>query len=238
MHRFFMLFIRFARATVLTLAQDSTWPISHQKTARTRWWYVRPALDSDDFRVFLRKQKLTGFEQYWWFCYLFYILTMICSKLSFAWFLLRITTAKIHSWIIYGASMVTVLAGIAFFFVTLFQCRPISYYWDKSQSGKCFEMGAVMVVAYLYSAFSVITDFTFAALPGFVIWSLHMAKRTKIALIILIAMGCMWVIPLHELSSTLVLTCTYSACSAIIVRLAYLSTLRDPDFLCEYFFPW
>lgn len=87
--------------------------------------------------------------------------------------------------------MVTVLAGVAFFFVTLFQCRPISYYWDKTQSGTCFEMGAVMVVAYLYSAFSVLTDFTFAALPGFVIWNLHMAKRTKVALIVLIAMGCM-----------------------------------------------
>lgn len=115
---------------------------------------------------------------------------MICSKLSFAWFLLRITTARIHAWIIYGASTVTVLAGFAFFFVTLFQCHPISYYWDRDQSGHCFKMNVIMAVAYIYSAISVLTDFTFAALPGFVIWNLQMAKKTKIALIVLIAMGC------------------------------------------------
>ncbi|KAK2608419.1 hypothetical protein QQS21_003105 [Conoideocrella luteorostrata] len=149
---------------------------------------------------------------FWWYCYLFYVLAMVSSKLSFAWFLLRITTTKTYSWIIYVASLFTVLAGTVFFFVTLLQCNPISYYWDRSQPGSCLKMDVVMAVAYIYSAFSVVTDFTFAILPGFLIWSLNLKTRSKIAVIVLMSMGCV-------------------ASSAILVRFGFLPTLRDPDFL-------
>lgn len=116
---------------------------------------------------------------------------MVVCKLSFAWFLLRITTKRIHSWIIYSASLCTIIAGLSFFFVTLFQCQPISLYWDKNQSGRCLEMNVIMALAYVYSAFSVITDFTFAILPAFVIWNLQLQTRAKVALIVLVTMGCL-----------------------------------------------
>lgn len=138
-------------------------------------------------------------EQYWWLCYLFFSLTMIACKLSFAWFLLRITTQRLHSLIIYVASMCTVLAGLAFFLVTLLQCHPISHYWDKYQdearksdpTATCVPMNIIMALAYVYSVSSVLTDFTFAILPAFVIWNLQLEKRAKIAVIFLVSMGCL-----------------------------------------------
>ncbi|KAG5912598.1 hypothetical protein E4U42_002124 [Claviceps africana] len=129
--------------------------------------------------------------RYWWFCYLFFSLTMIACKLSFAWFLLRITTNRLHSLVIYCASLCTVLAGLAFFFVSLFQCRPISLYWDKDQPGTCVPMDIIMALAYVYSVFSVLTDFTFAILPAFVIWSLQLERRAKVAVVMLVSMGCL-----------------------------------------------
>ncbi|KAG6004491.1 hypothetical protein E4U54_000531 [Claviceps lovelessii] len=123
---------------------------------------------------------------YWWFCYLFFSLTMIACKLSFAWFLLRITTHRLHRLVIYAASLCTVLAGLAFFLVTLFQCRPVSYYWDKTdQHGACVPMDIIMALAYVYSVFSVLTDFTFAILPAFVIWGLQLERRAKVAVVLL-----------------------------------------------------
>ncbi|KND93230.1 hypothetical protein TOPH_02471 [Tolypocladium ophioglossoides CBS 100239] len=160
----------------------------------------------------LDPENIKNALMYWWFCYLFFCLTMVSSKLSFALFLLRITTTRIHAWIIHSASLGVVVAGIVFFFVTLFQCRPISYFWDRGQPGECLEMDVIMAIAYLYSAFSVITDFTFAILPGFVIWNLKLNARAKFALIVLIAMGC-------------------AASSAVVVRFGYLMRFKDPDFL-------
>ncbi|KAL3959507.1 hypothetical protein ACCO45_004624 [Purpureocillium lilacinum] len=158
----------------------------------------------------LDKEDIKLATMYWWFCYIFFSLTMITSKVSFAWFLLRITTTRAHSWIIYGASLCTIVAGGVFFFVTLFQCNPVSSYWDKDQGGHCLSMDIIMALAYLYSVFSVITDFTFAILPGFIIWHLKLKTRARVALIGLVVMGC---------------------ASAVVVRCGYLIRFKDPDFL-------
>jgi hypothetical protein len=106
--------------------------------------------------------------------------------------LLRIAIKKVHTWIIYFAMMISVVAGLAFFFVTLFQCHPISYFWNTySQDGTCVNIEIIIALGYLYSCFSIISDFTFAILPAFLVMGLQLKTRTKIALIPLLAMGCM-----------------------------------------------
>ncbi|KAF2110338.1 hypothetical protein BDV96DRAFT_501034 [Lophiotrema nucula] len=149
---------------------------------------------------------------YWWYCYLFYCVSMITSKLSIGFFLLRIAVKKLHAWIIYAAMFISVVAGATFFFVTLFQCHPISYFWDKLQPGSCINVEVIVALGYLYSVFSIISDFTFAILPGFIVWKLQLNMRTKMALIPLLAMGCI-------------------ASSAVVARLPYLGNFRNPDFL-------
>lgn len=134
--------------------------------------------------------------KYWWFCFLFYALTMITSKLSVGVFLLRITVKKVHIWIIYFAMFASLLAGVLFFFVSLFQCWPISHFWeqwDPSAEGKCMKVDVIVALSYLYTVFSIASDFTFAILPAFLVWGLQLGKRTKMALIPLLAMGCMYV---------------------------------------------
>lgn len=151
--------------------------------------------------------------QFWWFCYLTYCWSMILAKASIALFLLRVAVRRLHVWIIYGATAITFVTCLAFFLVTVFQCHPVSYFWDKyTQTGTCIPDDVVVGLGYLYSACSIITDFTFALLPAWIISQLKMKRRTKLALIPLMAMGCV-------------------ASSAVVVRCAYFSRLRDPDFL-------
>jgi len=133
--------------------------------------------------------------KWWWWCYLWYCTSMIASKISIGYFLLRITVRKMDIWIIYGVMMITVCTGVVFFFVTLFQCQPISFFWNKDQKGTCINVEVIIALTYLYSACSVISDFTCAILPMFLVWKLNMGKKTKIALIPIMAMACVYAPP-------------------------------------------
>jgi hypothetical protein len=115
---------------------------------------------------------------------------MISCKLSIGYFLLRVTNAKLQIWIIYIAMFSTAFSGAVFFFITLFQCYPVSFFWNKDQPGTCIKIEIVIALATLYSSLAVISDFVFALLPGFIIWNLQMHKGTKYSLIPLLAMGC------------------------------------------------
>lgn len=140
---------------------------------------------------------------------------MILSKLSIGAFLLRIVVAKLHRWILYTAIFINILTGLIFFFVTMLQCNPISYFWNKeTQTGTCISIDIIIVLTYIYSAFNIICDFTFALLPIAIVQGLNMHRRLKIAIVPLLGMGCI-------------------ASSAVVVRLAYIETFRDPDFLCK-----
>jgi hypothetical protein len=142
----------------------------------------------------------------WWFCYLGYALTMIACKLSIGYFLLRVTTEKIQRWTIYLAMFSTVISCGIFFFVTLFQCHPISYFWNKDQDGKCINPGVVIGLAALYSVFAVGSDLVFALLPGWIVWNLQLHKRTKYSLIPLLAMGCMYVLVIIQMKPIVLTT--------------------------------
>ncbi|KFA70258.1 hypothetical protein S40285_07899 [Stachybotrys chlorohalonatus IBT 40285] len=150
--------------------------------------------------------------KFWWLCYIWYCTTMIASKVSIGCFLIRLTVRRIDIWIIYGVMAITVLSGVVFFFVTLLQCRPIYYFWDKSQSGSCIDIEVIIALTYMYSAFNVICDFTFALLPIGLIWSLNMDKKTKLALVPIMLMACV-------------------ASAAIVVRFSYVKDFANPDFL-------
>ena len=119
---------------------------------------------------------------------------MITSKISIGYFLLRITVRRIDVLLVYGTMLITVLTGAIFFFVTLLQCRPISFFWNRDQEGSCINVEVIIALTYLYSVFSVISDFTCAILPMFLIWKLNMDRRSKIALIPIMAMACVFVL--------------------------------------------
>lgn len=140
---------------------------------------------------------------------------MITSKLSIGVFLLRITIQRVHHYILYLAMLCSVMSGLVFFFVTLLQCHPITYFWDKQQDGgACIDPGIIAALTYLYSAINMVCDFTFALLPLHIIRGLQMDVRTKYALIPILGMGCI-------------------ASVAVVVRFAYIKNFEDPDFLCK-----
>lgn len=145
-----------------------------------------------DLRDLQTDGRLTS-SQYWWLCYLAYTLTMLFAKISIGFFLLRVTVVRIQRQVIYCAVCTTVVVGIVFLFVTVFQCSPVSYFWDRAQDGHCLGMDVIIGLTYFYSVVNAICDFTFGLLPVFLVWNLHMDRRVKIILIPILGMGCVLV---------------------------------------------
>jgi hypothetical protein len=164
--------------------------------------------------LFISVQFLTR-KQYWWYCYLSYATSMILSKASIACFLLRITPNRIHRWIICSALGISVCCGLAFFFVALFQCSPVEYFWTRTGPGSCISIEVIIDFVYTYSALSIVTDFTFTILPVWLVCRLQMDRNVKLALIPILSMACI-------------------ASCAVAVRLAYLQNFRTNDFLCTF----
>ncbi|KAF1846663.1 uncharacterized protein K460DRAFT_356309 [Cucurbitaria berberidis CBS 394.84] len=160
----------------------------------------------------LSNEEILKALRYWWLCYIAYCWAMIASKISIGLFLLRVTVSRIHRYIIYTAMGLTVLTGLLFFFVTLLQCSPISFFWNKGIKGHCLSIDVIIALTFLYSGISVICDFTFAILPMFLVWGLNMSVRTRVVLIPVLGMACV-------------------ASVAVVVRLGYVMDFKNPDFL-------
>ena len=116
---------------------------------------------------------------------------MTCAKISVGLFLLRVTIQPVYRWIIYTVMGFTVFTGLAFFFISVLQCTPVWYFWDKFHTvGTCISTDVVVGIAYTYSAVAAVCDFTFGLLPVFLVWNLHMAKSQKLMLIPILGMAC------------------------------------------------
>ncbi|KAF2786271.1 hypothetical protein K505DRAFT_380377, partial [Melanomma pulvis-pyrius CBS 109.77] len=152
--------------------------------------------------------------RYWWLCYIAYCLSMIAAKISISLFLLRITILKLQRRIIYTVMCLSVFTGIVFFLVTLFQCKPVSYFWNRNQPGKCVNVYVIIGLTYFYSVINAICDFTFGLMPVWLVWGLNMRRSEKLALIPIMSMACV-------------------ASTAVVVRMAYVMDFRSSEFLYD-----
>ncbi|PYH49734.1 putative integral membrane protein [Aspergillus saccharolyticus JOP 1030-1] len=168
------------------------------------------------FNVLNAHQRVTAMK-YWWFCEIAYCFSAMGCKISVCIFLLRITVRRLHIWILRIVMVLTVVAALVFMFLMLLQCRPVSYFWtrkafDDSIHGECINMEIIIAMTYVYSAFAALCDFTVGILPIFIVKNLHMRKQTKMAVVGILGMACI-------------------ASSATIIRIPWVHTFSDPDFL-------
>ena len=137
---------------------------------------------------------------YWFFCDLFYTITTSVFKIAIGLFLLRITIHPIHIWIIRFIMTVAGIVGIAYTLLVIFQCKPISYWWDlnPNHTGTCLSASLVMYFTYVVSALNSIADWTFGLLPIFVVKDLQMKRRVKVIVSAIIGLAAMCVLPQHH----------------------------------------
>ncbi|KAG9951424.1 integral membrane protein, partial [Aureobasidium melanogenum] len=118
----------------------------------------------------------------WMFAEIFYTASASVLKVAVGLFLERITQNRVHILIIRIMMAATMLIGTIYFFVALFQCTPISFYWDFSPNAKghCISPMVLVVISYVASVLNGGADFFFGILPIFIVKDLNMKRNTKI----------------------------------------------------------
>jgi hypothetical protein len=128
---------------------------------------------------------------YWWLCELFYTITTVFIRLSIAVFLLRICVKPIHKYIIYGTLAMVITFSTFYFFLVLFQCSPVTFFWGQYEGmkGSCINPAAVPDASIAHSAVSFTADWILGLLPIALIYNLKMNGRTKVSVAGLLSLG-------------------------------------------------
>ena len=140
--------------------------------------------------------RVPRLHQWWWLGQMLYIWSSAVAKVSIALALIRLTVRKVHLIILWIVIAVVIAIGLMFWLVLLFDCNPVSYFWERTNplnSGTCLSTDILLAIAYLYSAITIFCDFTLGIFPVFLIWNLQMNGRTKAALGGILSMGAMFV---------------------------------------------
>ncbi|TIC93751.1 hypothetical protein CH35J_009089 [Colletotrichum higginsianum] len=163
-------------------------------------------------RVDLSPENYRDALMYWYICELLYIICSCLLKISVGCFLLRVSIRRTHVWILRFLMLATVLFGSTYFFMVMFQCQPVSTFWEESPrvEGKCFSNRVVIIMTYTASICNCLADWGFGILPLFIVWSLSLPKRTR-----LLAFG--------------ILSFAAIGSAATVVRSVYIPTLLDGD---------
>lgn len=128
---------------------------------------------------------------FWWLCELLYAITTASIRLSIALFLLRICINPSQRWVIYGTLTMVFSFSIFYFFLALFQCKPVSFFWRQyaGLEGSCINQAVVPNAAIAHSVVSFTADWILGLLPVVLLWHLKMNTRTKVSVAGLLSLG-------------------------------------------------
>ncbi|KAJ9133734.1 hypothetical protein NKR23_g10594 [Pleurostoma richardsiae] len=109
-------------------------------------------------------------------------------KASVVFTLLRITTDKRFHWALYAMLAVASLMALIGILASLLYCHPVKAYWNP-YLGTCGDFMVVVKIGYAWTAVGIVTDWTCAILPYFVVRTLQMSKKTKRTVIAILGVG-------------------------------------------------
>jgi len=91
--------------------------------------------------------------------------------------------------VLYATIVVTQIYSAYFLFLFIFQCWPISHFWNQYRggAGHCINPRIIVSSFYAYSAISCAADWIFSILPIFMVWNLQMDKKVKIYVAVMLS---------------------------------------------------
>ncbi|KAF2495000.1 hypothetical protein BU16DRAFT_562621 [Lophium mytilinum] len=121
---------------------------------------------------------------------LFYVTSTVPVKASICISLLRITTKKLFRGILWALIVLSSISTFMACVVVWSTCRPMAATWDKSIKGaKCSSLEMIIALSYLVSGVNVVTDWTCAILPAFILWDIQMRTKLKFSVCVILGMG-------------------------------------------------
>ncbi|OAF98628.1 uncharacterized protein CC84DRAFT_1158537 [Paraphaeosphaeria sporulosa] len=117
---------------------------------------------------------------FWYLCELLYVISSCTLKIALGIFYLRVALQRWHVFCIKLLMAGTVLFGFVYFFLVMFQCIPVSEFWNVHPATKrCIDTGPTLGITYALGAANAAADWAFGTLPIFIVWSLQMNLKMK-----------------------------------------------------------
>jgi len=149
----------------------------------------------------------------WYFGEIFYILCCTFLRLAIGYSLLRLAPDKIHRIIVHTLNVINVVYNLFFVLLTILQCSPPQNFWLTGKTVNCMNPLINVDATFAQSGIGAFTDWAFALLPIWLLWSLNMTLRKKVCVAILLGLGAL-------------------ASTASLIRIPYVVTLASSqDFL-------
>lgn len=107
--------------------------------------------------------------------------------------MLRVAAERSHKIALWIVITVVIMTGLIGVIGGLTVCQPIEKNWDLTATPEECDYEAVLVIGFVVTATSILTDFACAGLPILVLWNMQMDRRTKVMTWVMLALGARYV---------------------------------------------
>jgi hypothetical protein len=125
-----------------------------------------------------------------------YAITAPVLRVTVALFLQRLVRRRTQRIIIFTTSAIGIVYGGCYLAGVVYQCIPLSFFWervDHPTGGICFNPNVSVRLTIISTVVAAVMDWTFALLPIWMMWSLHISKQKKIMVCFLLGLGALYV---------------------------------------------
>ncbi|KAI3392740.1 hypothetical protein diail_5254 [Diaporthe ilicicola] len=138
----------------------------------------------------LKPFQITNVIYYFYFMAWLYFLQLALLKASLLFFYLKIFPNKMVRWLLWGTLVFNAIWGILFALLSVFQCKPISFFWhqwDGLHTGTCpINTNSL---GWANAAISIVEDVWMLAIPLSQLHSLQLHWKKKIGVAIMFCTG-------------------------------------------------
>lgn len=116
-------------------------------------------------------------------------INIFCIKTSIILFYIRIFDTPRFKLVAFIVWIYTLLLAISIWFATLFECRPISFFWDKDQDGGVCVNNPLITIGLTSGVLSCVGDIVIFLMPIPALSKLRLEPKKKGGLIAIFLLG-------------------------------------------------
>lgn len=128
------------------------------------------------------------------FWQLFYVSGSLLIKASICATLARLATQRRYIYTVWGLTAISFVTTLIAMVAVLVRCKPVAASWDPSL-GTCIDQSIIIALTYAVSAVNIVTDWSVAIIPVFILWNLQMRKTLKRMVALVLGLGALCVSP-------------------------------------------
>ncbi|KYK53962.1 hypothetical protein DCS_05911 [Drechmeria coniospora] len=133
--------------------------------------------------------EISTFALYFFVMEVLYVVGISLIKLSLSLFYLQIFLGPSIRVLLWATVVFNVLYGVVFTITAIFQCSPVSYFWDQYLPGADGSCININVFGWLNAAIGVLIDLWMIGVPLCQVFRLHMHWKKKVGVAVMFLLG-------------------------------------------------